>query len=159
VGRRVARHEEVTMASEPAANVPDRSGRAEHVALGRLLWVGPLAVVAAVAANLLFTAIATRLFNTAPEMLALTPGPIATFTAIGVLGAVVVFAIVARRSRRPFSLFRKIALWVLALSMIPDILLLFAPEPAGLTDVILLMITHVIAAAVVVWSLERFARA
>ena len=71
------------------------------------------------------------------------------------VGAVIVFAIVARFARRPYSLYRKIAVGVLVASLIPDLALLWMPEPAGTIEVILLMITHVIAAGVVVWMLER----
>lgn len=131
----------------------------ERVAGRRLLWAGPLIVVAAIAANVVFALITVRIFGISPEFLALTPGAITMFTLFGVVGAVVVFAIVARFARRPFSLFRKIALVVLLLSLIPDLALLFLPDPAGAVEVILLMITHVIAAGIVVWLLERLVRA
>lgn len=137
----------------------NRPTEPERVAAGRLLWVGPLIVVAAIAANVIFTLITTRLFGISPDFIALTPPAIAMFTLFGVVGAVVVFAIVARFARRPFSLFRKIALVVLIVSLIPDLAMLFVPDMAGPVEVVVLMITHVIAAGIVVWLLERFVRA
>ena len=145
--------------SSADAGLPNRAAEPERVAVGRLLWAGPLIVVAAIAANVLFALIAVRLFGISPDFLALTPGAIATFTLFGVVGAVVVFAVVARFARRPFSLFRKIALVVLIVSLIPDLAMLFVPDMAGPVEVILLMITHVIAAGIVVWMLERLVRA
>ncbi len=134
-----------------------RPGRSdtERVDSRRLLWVGPLIVAAAIVANVIFASFATRIFRIPDDFIALTPGAIAMFTLFGTVGAVIVFAIVARFARRPYSLYRKIAVGVLVASLIPDLALFWMPEPVGAIEVILLMITHVIAAGVVVWMLER----
>jgi len=147
--------------SSADAGLPNRNAEPERAATGRLLWVGPLIVVAAIVANVAFALLAVRLFGVSPDFPALTPEAIAMFTAGGALGAVIVFAIVARFSQRPFSLFRKIALVVLLLSLIPDLVLPFLPSPipVGAVEAILLMITHIIAAGIVVWMLERLVRA
>src|SRR5689334_21612227 len=99
-------------------------GREERVSSRRLLWVGPLAIVAAVIANQIIRLIAVSLFNISPEFMALQVGPPFMFTIMGVLGAIIVYAVVGRISRRPIRLFRVIALVVLVLSFIPDIGLL-----------------------------------
>ena len=142
-----------------AARLPDRSHHARRVELRRLLWVGPLVIVAAVIANVIFAALAVRAFGISNEFLPLTSEPIAIFTAVGVLGAVIVFAIVARFARDPIPLYRKIALGVLLVSLVPDLLLLWAPPEmrADVPQVIALMLTHVVAAGVCVWLLERLA--
>lgn len=134
--------------------------QSERIALGRLVWVGPLAVLASVAANLIFTMIANRLLGVSPEFPALTPGAIAMFTAVGVLAAVVVFALVARFARRPIWLYRRIALVALLLSFIPDLALPFlpGPDPVGAREIVLLALTHVVAAAVSVALLTTLAR-
>ena len=86
------------------------------------------------------------------------PGPTVFFSAVGTLGAIVVFAFVRRRADRPESLFRRIALGVLLLSLLPDLLLLGdgasgtfpGTTPAGVG---VLMLMHVVAAAAIVWLL------
>lgn len=47
--------------------VTQASAQSERVDLGRLLWVGPLAVAASVGANVLFTQIAIPLTGVSPE--------------------------------------------------------------------------------------------
>jgi hypothetical protein len=125
---------------------------AERVSLARLLWVGPLTIVAAVVANVAFVAVANPLFGVGPDFPALTREAVAAFTAVGVLLAVVVFALVARFARRPISLYRRVAIIALALSFIPDVALgvLPGPVPVGPREVVLLMATHVIAAALAI---------
>jgi hypothetical protein len=136
------------------------STRSERVSMRRLLWVGPLAIVAAVAANLLFVAIANPLTGVSPDFPALTFEAIAVFTVWGVLAAVIVFALVARFSRRPIWLYRRIALVALLLSLIPDLAMPFMPSPVpvGAREVVLLMLTHVIAYAVCVPLLTTLTR-
>jgi hypothetical protein len=132
----------------------------KRVSLARLLWVGPLTVVAAVVANVVFVGVANPLFGVAPDFPALTKEAVAAFTTVGVLLAVVVFAVVARFARRPISLYRWIAIIALVLSFIPDLALgvLPGPVPVGAREVALLMTTHVIAAAITIGLLTSFTR-
>ena len=147
------------MSTGKAAHLPSHDARSERIDVRRLLWVGPLVVVATTVANVIFTLVVTRLLGMSEEFPALTPPAIAMFTGVGIIGAVIVFAIVARFAREPISLFRKIALAVLLVSLVPDLLLLVAPPEmrATVTQVIVLMLTHVVAAGVCVWLLERLA--
>ena len=73
--------------------------------------------------------------------------PVIGFTVVGVLGAVIVFALVARFARRPVRLFRRIALVVLLLSLVPDLSLLTSSPYADTTvqSVLVLMLMHVVA--------------
>lgn len=149
------------MSSENTLLSRDRApARAERVDLKRLLWAGPLVVVAAIAANVVFGLIVTRLFGISPDFPALSSGALAVFTAVLVTAAVIVFALVARFARRPITTYRKIALGALLLSFLPDFAMPFLPGPVpiGILEIVLLMITHLIAAAVAVGLLERFAR-
>ena len=119
----------------------------KRISFRRLLWVGPLAVLASVIANVLVSITAVALVGISPEFEPLHLRPVIGFTAVGVLGAVIVFALVARFSRRPVRLFRRIALVVLLLSFMPDLSLLNASPYAGTTvqSVIALMLMHVVA--------------
>jgi hypothetical protein len=86
------------------------------------------------------------------------PGPTIFFTTLGALGAIGVFGVVRRRSDRPEQLFRRIAVGVLLLTFLPDLWLLSdgaagAFPGATPTAVGVLMLMHLIAAAVIVWSL------
>jgi hypothetical protein len=58
-------------------------------------------VAGAAAANALVSVAAVTLFGISAGFLPLQVGPVVSFTVVGVLGAVVVFALVARFSRRP----------------------------------------------------------
>ena len=134
---------------------------AERVALGRLLWAGPLAIVAAIVANIVIQQIAVTVLQPDPQFMPLTlPVPI-VFTLVGVLGAVIVYTLVARFSSRPVWLFRRIALVTLLISFIPDILMLITGFNPGTTlaNVVALMLMHVIAWAISVGILTRFTRA
>jgi membrane-bound acyltransferase YfiQ involved in biofilm formation len=133
----------------------------ERVAFSRLLWVGPLTILAAAVANALLTVIAVAVLRPDPAFMPLTqPIPI-IFTAAFVLIGVIVFAIVGRMSSRPIALFRRIALVALVLSFIPDILMLVTGFNPGTTvaNVAVLLLMHVVAWAITVGMLTRLARA
>lgn len=120
---------------------PSNVGGGERVSFGRLLWVGPLAIVAAL--------FGLALFGLA-ELLPLTPGSAVLFTVFEVLGAVVVFALVARFSRRPILLFRRVAPAALLVTLVPDVVLLVVPSIPGTTvpGALTLMAEHIAAWAV-----------
>jgi hypothetical protein len=140
-----------------AASAPEQE---ERVSGRRLLWVGPLAIIVAAVANQIIHVLALSLLNISPDFPPLQPGPPIAFTVMGVLGAVIVFAIVGRLSRRPIRLFRVIALIVLILSFIPDIGLLTSGMLPGtsLIAVGTLAVMHVVAWAIAVWMLTTLAR-
>jgi len=130
---------------------------AQRVRISRLLWVGPLAIVAAVIANLIIRTIAVSLLGISAEFPPLGFGPPVMFTVIGVLGATIVLAIVARFSKRPIALFRTIALVVLVISLIPDVLLYTSNGMPGtsLGAVLALMVMHAVAYAITVTLFSR----
>lgn len=138
----------------------------ERVSFRKLLWVGPLAIVAAVVVNVVIWSVSVALFGlTDFPPLALGSTITILFTVFGVLGAVVVFALVARFSRRSIRLFKRIALVALLVTLVPDVLLLVAPTIPGtrLPGVLTLMTEHVAAWAISVGALttisvERTAR-
>jgi hypothetical protein len=131
------------------------TNQTERIASGRVWQVGALAIGASVAANLLLRSIAVGLLGIGEGFPPLGWGPPIVFTIIGVLGAVIVFAIIARFARRPTRLFRIVGLVVLALSLLPDIGLLSSGAMPGtsLAAVITLMLMHLAAGATTIWLL------
>ncbi len=131
---------------------------AERVSLKRLLWAGPLAIVAAVIANWLVRTLALAVLDIPAEFQQLQTPAFLPFTVIGLLGAIITFAIIGRVSRRPVRTFQIVAAVVLVLSFLPDIGLLATGAPgATLPGILVLMLMHVVAAGIVVWVLGRFA--
>jgi hypothetical protein len=85
-------------------------------------------------------------------------GPTVFFTVVGMAGAVVVFGLMLRFAKRPVRMFRRGALAVLLVSLVPDVLMMFAPSIPGTTvaGVLTLMVEHVASWAVAVGMLTRF---
>jgi len=125
----------------------------------RLLWVGLLAIIASVAANVLVRLLAVATLNLSPDSLELLDyGGVIGLTVLGVLGAVIVFALLERFAKRPILMFKRIAAVALVLSFVPDVLLLVASVPgATAVSVGVLMSMHVVAWAISVGLLTRFA--
>ncbi|GAB3669638.1 DUF6069 family protein [Halopiger thermotolerans] len=105
-----------------------------------------LATVLSVAVNVLIVA-AAGAFDVAPGFQALTVPPVAFLSAVGAIGAALVYLLCRRVSSTPARTFRRIAIAVLVLSFLPDIGLLFADETATPLAVGLLMAMHVTVAA------------
>lgn len=133
-------------------------GPPDRVSLKRLLWAGPLAIAAAIVANGLLRTLALAVLDIPADFMPLQTPAFVGLTFIGLLGAVITFAIIGRLSRRPVRTFQIVALIVLLLSFLPDIGLLVTGAPgATLPGILVLMLMHVIAAAIAVWVLGRFA--
>jgi Family of unknown function (DUF6069) len=128
----------------------------------RLWWVGLLAIIASVAANLLVRQLALATLGISDEFEELSGiGAIITITSLttlGVLGAVIVFALLERFARRPILMFKRFAVVALVLSFVPDVLLLVASVPgATVVSVGVLMSMHVVAFAISVGMLTTLA--
>ncbi len=136
------------MESEPPRSVRDG------------VWVrAAQALVGATLGTLAVRWVGLAVFDIPPEFPPLDgPGPTIFFTVVLTLGAIGVYVMVRRWADRPESLFRRIAIVVLLLSFLPDIAMLTdgaattfpGATPAGVG---VLMLMHVKAAAVIVWSL------
>lgn len=138
---------------EAAVGAASGGGVAENgVTPGRLAWVGLLTVAVAVVVNVLIRTVAVSVFGIGEGFQPLGVGPTVFFTVVGVTGAVVVFGLLWRFARRPVSVFRRVALAVLLVSLVPDVLLLFSDSVPGTTiaGVVTLMVEHVATWAVVV---------
>ena len=132
-------------------------GRA--VSFGRLAVVGALTVAVAVVVNVVIRTVAVSVFGIGEGFQPLGVGPTVFFTVVGVAGAVVVFGLLLRFVRRPVRLFRRVALAVLLVSLVPDLLLLFTGSIPGTTvgGVATLMLEHVATWGVVVGMLTTLA--
>jgi len=109
--------------------------------------------------NVLIRTVAVSVFGIGEGFLPLGVGPTVLFTVWGMLGAVVAFGLILRFARRPVRLFRRVALVVLLISLVPDVLMLFSGSMPGATvaGVVTLMVEHVASWAVAVGVLTTLA--
>lgn len=129
----------------------------EHAAWGRLWLIGLFAILASDLVNVILATLAVSLLSVPPAPQLQLPA-YSTFTAVGALGAVLVFALVNRLSRRPIQLYRIIATIVLFISFVPDLLLLSAPGTSP-SDIAVLMVMHIATYLVTVGMLTTLTRA
>ena len=130
----------------------------------RIVLATAVALVIAIPLDLGIEALARQAF--ARQAFAVSPdfepfqGTVAPYTAGGVILAGIAFAVVRRFFRDAARVYVRVAIVTLILSWIPDLALLFINEPgATVPAVASLMVIHTVAAAVVVTSLLRIARA
>jgi membrane-associated HD superfamily phosphohydrolase len=131
------------------------------VELRRLLWVGPLTIIAATFGVLIVRLIGVAIVRPSPAFPHLAWLPPTVFTILLVICAVLVFTLVARFTKRPYRTYFVISVVVLVLSFIPD-----AAEPiyalvpgANWPNAILLMVLHVLAWGITVSMLFRLTKA
>jgi hypothetical protein len=117
------------------------SGR---VPAGRLLRVGAVAAALSASANALVLAIASSLFGAVviPPDETVTFGEVVGVSVAGAVGAVVIFAVISRFTRRPIRVFLGVAVVGLLLSFRPIALAGATGSSAGT-----LALMHVVAAA------------
>jgi len=118
-----------------------------------------LVVVGSVAANLAISEVARSALGVA-SFPPLMPEPLILFTVVGVTGAIIVFALIARFSSWPIRLFRIFGVVALLVSFLPDIALLVTRAMPGTSvrSVAVLMFLHVVAAAITLVLLTTLAR-
>jgi len=119
--------------------------------------VGLLAIVTATVVNVLIGYLEVTFLDISNLFSPLNGyGTKVPFSVIGVAGATVVYALVTRYSRSPMRLFLWVAGAALALSFVPDILLLaFSVPGATPISVGVLMLLHVAAFIISVGMLTR----
>jgi uncharacterized membrane protein YgcG len=100
----------------------DRADRRDGVSFSRLLWVGPLTVVVALAVYWVIKQILVALNPSLAEMGQLGQ-PMIILTLEGAILAVIVFALMVWLVPRPIYWFRIVAVIALIISLIPDLLL------------------------------------
>ena len=94
-----------------------------RISMGRIAGFGLLAIVLSVIANFIVLTLVVNLLGL-PEFGAMSPVMVVALTAIGVLLATLVFAIVSRTAKNPIRVFSIIAVIALLLSFVPNILTL-----------------------------------
>ncbi len=141
------------------ASITSSAHPTERIAFNRLLWVGPLTILAAIVANVVIQQVAVAVLQPDPLFMPLTLIVPIVFTFVGVLGAVIVYALIGRFSQQPVRLFRRVALVALVVSFIPDILMLVTGFNPGTTaaNVAVLILMHVVAWGIAVGMLTRLA--
>ena len=107
---------------------------------------GGIAVGLSVVANAVVL-VAAQALEIAPDFRALTFPPVLFLSAAG---AVAVYWLLHRRVGRPARTFRRIAVAVLVVSFVPDLALLAIDDAATVPGVIVLVVMHVVVAAVAV---------
>jgi hypothetical protein len=130
-----------------------------------LLWAAPAAILLAAAANSVIYLIADAVSGVAWEPLFTLTGVIGS-TAVYLVIAAVVYAVVARFARRPIWLYRRVALVALLLSFLPPIsALLGMAAPPGVDAVaappdtfFTMLVMHVVAYAISVPVFTRLTR-
>ena len=118
-----------------------------RIALSRLLWAAPLAIVAATFANLVVYFAADARWGIAWE-----PKFNAILVVVGTVGALVIasiiFAVMVRLAKNPVRTYTLIATVALLLSIVTPVLALFGipgASVAPLDTVIIMILTHIIA--------------
>lgn len=121
--------------------------------------VGLGTIVAAVVANVLVYYLGSAIVTYDPQfvVLANVSGTV-LFTVVPAIVAVLLYAVLLRFTADPARIFTGIAAVVLVLSWIPDIT--YIPTVPGATagQTVVLMIMHLVAAAVIVWMLTTLTR-
>ena len=119
-----------------------------------------VAVVGAVVANLIILfALGSFVINPAMPLHSLSVGPVAMLTIIGTIGATIVYAIMRAFLAHPQKPFIWLSVIVLIASFIPDYMIIgktTGPFAGGtLESALVLMLMHVVAAVIIVWSLVK----
>ena len=133
----------------------------EHVALRKLIWVGPLTLVATVIVNLILRSIAVSLFGVPETFQYLQAQYIIGSTSVFVLMALLAFVLVSRLARRPIRFYRILAFVVLCISFLSPVMALVGLFPApGMTLSIFwtMILMHLVSAIIVVGLLTTLTR-
>ena len=145
-----------------AATVPTKSAR--KLSFSRVLLAGAIAIAASIAANLIIRWLGMLVLPVDPSFMPLsTWQPTAIFTTMFLALATVVFLIVNAFAANPPRVFTIVATAALILSLIPDAMFLINPTamPMGTPTVgavIILVVQHLAAYAITLWSFTRWAQ-
>ena len=126
------------------------------------IWLGGLVtIVLSVIGNLILLWIANLLVEIPPEFAPLGPLRISIFTVVFLLGAIIVYAILAAKADHPIRTYQRIGWIFLIVSFIPDIAMLFVDFMLGatVTAVTILMLTHVVAGLIALYLLPYMTKA
>jgi hypothetical protein len=124
---------------------------ASIVSWGRYALLGLGTVVAAVLANTVFYYLGAALVAYDPEFIVLAnPSGAIIFTLVPAIGAVLLYAGLLRFTRHPVTIFNIISALVFVVTLIPDFTYIPTVPGASNGQTAVLVLMHVIAAAVIV---------
>ena len=137
-----------TAATRKATSVP---AQAHGFSWSRYALRGLGTVIAAVLANTLFYYLGGALVAYDPDFIILSnPSGAAIFTVVPALGAVLLYAGLARFTRHPAAIFSVISAIVFVVTLIPDFTYIPTVPGASNGQTAILVLMHVIAASVIV---------
>ena len=127
-----------------------------QIQLRRLIWLGPLTILASILGVLIVRVIAVAILRPDPAPMSLGWVLPTLFTFVLVSGAVLVFALVARFAKNPIRTYQIVAFVFLLISFLPDIGFARSPMPgANWPNAIALMIMHIVAWEICVSMLSK----
>ena len=125
------------------------------------IWLGGLVtIVLAVIGNLILLWLANLLLTIPAQFEPLGALRVSIFTAVFVLGSIIVYAILAAKVEQPIRTYKRIAWLFLVVSFIPDLAMLFVDfmPAATVTAVFVLMLTHVVAGLIAIYVLPAMTK-
>ncbi len=127
------------------------------VSLRTALTTGAVAGVIAAAVNAVIAAVARSAFDVSDDFQPLTPGPIVMWSILGALIGAAGWRLFVNRSADSRALLNTLVPAVVALSFIPDVVLLATDAMPGTTTaaVLSLMLLHLVTAVIVVTAYRR----
>ncbi len=133
---------------------------ADRIVISRVWLAGGAAFVLSLIANAIVRIVVKAVFPISHLFVALQEWQgIIFLTFVGVLGATIVFAILARLTKHAIKVFRGLALIILLLSFIPNVLMLTTNGPGATVPAVgSLMVMHIVTAAITVWLLTTWPR-
>src|ERR1700690_3304158 len=102
-----------------------------QIQLRRLIWLGPLTILASIPGVLIGGVIAVAILRPDPAPMSLGWVLPTLFTFVLVSGAVLVFALVARFAKNPIRTYQIVAFVFLLISFLPDIGFARSPMPGA----------------------------
>ncbi|HEY7418598.1 MAG TPA: DUF6069 family protein [Ktedonobacteraceae bacterium] len=132
----------------------------EHVALRKLIWVGPLTIVLTAIVNLIIRTIAVSIFGVSATFQYLQASQVIGGTIVFLLMALLAFVLVNRFARRPIRFYRLLALVALCISLLSPVMALVGLFPApgmSLSIFWTMIVMHLVSTVIVVGLLTTLA--
>jgi hypothetical protein len=135
------------------------SGASRPEVRGRFALLGLATVAAAVLTNVLVYFAGDAVVGYDPDFVVLANlGGTISFTLVAAVVAVLLYAALLRFARNPVRVFTVVSAVVLVVSTIPDVTYIPGVEGASTGQAAVLVLMHVVAAAVIVGMLTKLAR-
>jgi len=135
----------------------------QKLPFSRVLLAGGVAIVGSIVANLIVYWIGGMIAQPNPDFQPLaSPFPTIIFTALFLVAATAVYAVINAFTRNPVRVWTIVAWIALIVGLIPDILMIVNPAsfPMGTPTVpaaIVLIVMHFVAFAITMWAFTKWA--